>query len=165
MLTLVTKTSQKHQHGRISNSSVRQAGSSINPVVRRLPHAYAMMNNTSVNESAMQPVRTNEALSHDIYVRINSVFKKIRPKDIYLIEGLCDYVNIYTRDERYTIYSTMHAILKKLPKTDFMRVHRSFIVRLDCISCIEKDMLSVEIRLIPVGKTYKTKVMSKLNLR
>jgi DNA-binding LytR/AlgR family response regulator len=165
MIIVETKTPKKsqRQQGKLLNMPARHTGSSIAPAIRRLPSAYAMMHNISVNE-IMQPEKREESISQDIYVKVNRVYKRIKAKDIYLVEGLCDYVNVYTKEKRYTIYSTMYGIMDKLPKSEFMRVHRSYIVRKDYISTLTNDFLSVEMRRIPVSKTYKSEVMAGLNI-
>ena len=55
---------------------------------------------------------------------------KVKTSDVFFVEALKDYVVINTGATRYTIHSTMKDIEKKLPATDFIRVHRSFIVRI-----------------------------------
>ena len=68
-----------------------------------------------------------------IFVKANSRLVKVNTKDIYFVEALKDYVVINTTNAKYTIHSTMKDIEKKLPAADFVRAHRSFIVRIDKI--------------------------------
>ncbi|RFC55877.1 response regulator [Brumimicrobium aurantiacum] len=101
-----------------------------------------------------------------IFVKSNSKLVKLRTDDIFFVEALKDYVIINTADERYTIHSTMKDIDKKLGDVDFIRVHRSFIVRLDKISSIEYPNLQLEKekKLIPIGGSYKEKLVKRINL-
>lgn len=101
-----------------------------------------------------------------IFVKANSRLVKLNTKDIYFVEALKDYVVINTVDKRYTIHSTMKDIDKKLGDTDFIRVHRSFIVRLDKIASIEYPNLQLEDekKLIPIGGLFRDGLMEKLNL-
>src|SRR5687768_1455738 len=71
-----------------------------------------------------------------IFVKSNSRLVKVRTEDIYFIEALKDYVVINTSNTRYTVHSTMKDIEKKLSSNEFIRVHRSFIVRIDKIVAI-----------------------------
>ena len=101
-----------------------------------------------------------------IFVKSNSRLVKLNTKDIYFIEALKDYVVINTIDKRYTIHSTMKDIEKKLGSEHFIRVHRSFIVRLDKIATIEHPNLILEKdkKLIPIGGSYKEQLVNKINL-
>lgn len=101
-----------------------------------------------------------------IFVKNNSRLVKLKTNDIYFVEALKDYVVINALTTRYTIHSTMKDIEKKLPSDDFIRVHRSFIVRLDKIAAIEQPNLILENdkKVIPIGGSYKDDLTSKINL-
>jgi DNA-binding LytR/AlgR family response regulator len=60
----------------------------------------------------------------------------------------------------------MKDIEAKLPDSDFMRVHRSFIVRIDKITAIEQPNLILENdkKIIPIGGSYKDELAKRLNL-
>ena len=55
---------------------------------------------------------------------------------------------------------------KKLGNTEFARIHRSFIARLDKIQSIDNQnvVLENEKKVIPVGGSYREELMQKLNL-
>jgi two-component system, LytTR family, response regulator LytT len=101
-----------------------------------------------------------------LFVKSNSRLVKVKTSDIYFVEALKDYVVINTTNARYTIHSTMKDIEKKLPATDFIRVHRSFIVRIDKIVAIEQPNLILEEdkKLIPIGGSYKDDLSKRLNM-
>lgn len=98
------------------------------------------------------------------FVKKGSTIKKVSINDIILVECIGDYVTIYTESEKFTIHSTMKAIEEKLDHPMFMRVHRSYIVRIDKIEEIEDDSMSFGKKIVPIGKTYKQEVYSKLHL-
>ncbi len=101
-----------------------------------------------------------------IFVKANSKLVKINTKDIYYIEALKDYVVINESSTRYTIHSTMKDIEAKMGTEDFIRVHRSFIVRLDKIAAIEFPNLILEKdkKIIPIGGSYREDLTSKIKL-
>lgn len=112
-------------------------------------------------------VENKDDKSKDIlFVKSNSRLVKVYLKDIYFIEALKDYVIINTEDARYTVHSTMKDLDKKLGNTEFARVHRSFIARLDKIQSIDNQnvILENEKKIIPVGGSYREELMQKLNL-
>jgi DNA-binding LytR/AlgR family response regulator len=101
-----------------------------------------------------------------IFVKSNSKLVKLKMDDIYFIEALKDYVVINTVSTRYTIHSTMKDIEVKLGDTDFIRVHRSFIVRMDKIASIDFPNLQLENdrKLIPIGGSYRDDLSSRIKM-
>lgn len=101
-----------------------------------------------------------------IFVKANSRLVKVNTKDIYFVEALKDYVVINTANAKYTIHSTMKDIERKLPNADFVRVHRSFIVRIDKIVAVESPNLILEDnkKQITIGGSYKEELLKKLNM-
>jgi DNA-binding LytR/AlgR family response regulator len=107
----------------------------------------------------------NKDFKDIIFVKSNSRLVKVRTKDIYFIEALKDYVVINTLNARYTIHSTMKDIERKLSPNEFVRAHRSFIVRIDKIVAIESPnlLLEDEKKPIPIGGSYKDELTKKIN--
>lgn len=101
-----------------------------------------------------------------IFVKSNSRMVKVDMKDIFYVEALKDYVVINTGVTRYTIHSTMKDIEKKLNPNDFIRVHRSFIARVDKIVAIENHTIVLENdkKVIPIGGSYKDELQKRLNM-
>ena len=105
-----------------------------------------------------------EVRKDTLFVKVNSRLISIKIPEIDYIEAKADYVTIHTEHGRYTVYSTMKGIVKKLPPNDFLRVHRSFIINTNKIDSIEDNTLVIGKKLIPVGITYKEKLLKNLNL-
>ena len=101
-----------------------------------------------------------------LFIKSNSKLLKVQTKDVYYVEALKDYVIVNTLNGRFTIHSTMKDIEAKLPAKEFVRVHRSFIVRIDKIISIEQPYLIIEHekKPIPIGDSHKEELMSRLNL-
>ncbi len=99
-----------------------------------------------------------------IFVKSNSRLVKVKTKEIYFVEALKDYVIIQTKDAKFTVHSTMKDMLTKLSSSEFLRVHRSFIVRVDKILAIEQNNLVIEDdkKIIPVGGSYRDELHSRL---
>lgn len=108
----------------------------------------------------------NKESSDILFVKANSKLVKLNTKDIYFVEALKDYVVINTANTRYTIHSTMKDIQAKLSPADFIRVHRSFIVRIDKIASIEHNNIIIEgdKKVIPIGGSYKDELAQKLKM-
>jgi two-component system response regulator LytT len=111
-------------------------------------------------------VESKEGSVEFIFVKSNSKLIKLKTADIYYIEALKDYVVIHTADTRYTIHSTMKEIETKMGTADFIRVHRSFIVRLDKIASIEFPNLTLENekKVIPIGGSYRDDLSNRIKM-
>lgn len=101
-----------------------------------------------------------------IFVKSKSRLIKLNTKDIYFIEALKDYVVINAASARYTIHSTMKDIEDKMPSDSFLRVHRSYIIRIDKIAQIESPNIILEDikKIVPIGGSYKDELFKRINL-
>jgi DNA-binding LytR/AlgR family response regulator len=89
-----------------------------------------------------------------VYVEYKQV--KIYYHDVLYIEGLKDYVKIFTKNQKNSLLTrlNMKAIEAKLPTQYFYRVHNSFIVSLDKITAFKKTKIYIDNQEIPIGKKY-----------
>tara|TARA_B100000886_G_scaffold327866_1_gene275735 strand:+ start:73 stop:765 length:693 start_codon:yes stop_codon:yes gene_type:complete len=99
-----------------------------------------------------------------IFIKSDSKLVQINTHKIFWIEALGNYMRVITEDGKYTILSTMKDVANKLPSDEFVRVHRSFIVRLDKIESIEDNYIVINNNQINIGKAYKEGLSGKLNL-
>lgn len=89
---------------------------------------------------------------------------KINIEDIKYIQGLKDYIKIYTASTKKAILtlSNFKEIQDKLPSKQFLRVHRSYIVNITFIKSIQKTKIVIDEIRIPIGETYKNQVLNRL---
>jgi len=90
-----------------------------------------------------------------IFVKTEHKIQKIELDDILYIEGLKDYISIYTKAERIITLQNMKKMDETLPKGQFIRVHKSYIISLDKIESIERSRISICGKIIPIGDTYR----------
>jgi len=101
-----------------------------------------------------------------IFVRADYRLNKVKFEDICFLEALKDYVIINTAKNSYTVHTTMKEMVRILPANDFVRIHRSFIVRFDKIFSIKYPDLVIEgkTNVVPIGGLYRKELFSRLNL-
>ena len=92
-----------------------------------------------------------------IYVRSNGADVKLFYDDIEWIESASEYVMIHTNKSKHMVYSNMSSILARLTNK-FIRVHRSYIINIDKIEKIHKDLVEINGEFIRVSKSYKNKL-------
>ena len=82
--------------------------------------------------------------------------------DILYVEGLKEYVSIYTLTQRIITLDRMGNLENVLPPTRFVRCHKSYIAALSKITAIDGNQLEINKKLIPIGLSYKEEVMRRL---
>lgn len=90
-----------------------------------------------------------------IFVKTEHKIQKIYLDDILYIEGLKDYISIFSKTERIITLQNMKKMEEALPAGRFIRVHKSYIVALDKIDSIERSRIQIADKIIPVGDTYR----------
>src|SRR6187402_504271 len=94
-------------------------------------------------------------LSDFIFVKSEYKIQKVYLHQILYIEGLKDYISIFTPTERIITLQNMKKMEETLPDRHFMRVHKSYIVALNKIDSIERSRIFIGDKIIPVGDTYR----------
>ena len=89
-----------------------------------------------------------------IFVRVENKMVRVELDDILYVEGLKNYVSIYTKTQRIISLQVMKQLEEILPPHRFVRVHKSYIVALDKIKSIEKQEIQIKEQIIPIGNTY-----------
>lgn len=129
------------------------------------PIALPRFLNAVAKAQAMHEKHNIDKIENDIiFIKKGNIIVKVNKSDVLWIEGLGDYVTLNTEKEKFIVHSTMHAIEQKFASNEFMRVHRSFIIRIDRINNIEDNCISYYDKFIPIGKTYREAVYKRLNL-
>jgi two-component system LytT family response regulator len=105
----------------------------------------------------------NEEKSDYFFVRSERKMVKINFSDIEFIESLSDYIKIQLADKTVVTRETISNIEVKLPPTDFIRTHRSYIVALSKIESFNNETIDVGKREIPISRRYKEEVLKKLD--
>jgi DNA-binding LytR/AlgR family response regulator len=105
-------------------------------------------------------------IEHDfMFVRAEYENVKLNFADILFIEGLKDYVKIYTTDNKYTL--TLISLIKLenlLSSKGFARVHRSYIINIKHVKSIQKNKVLIADKRIPISESYKTSFFEKINI-
>lgn len=97
-----------------------------------------------------------------IYINVNKKRIKINLDDILYLESKREYISIVTNGKSFLTKFQLSEIEKHLDKTEFIRVHRSFIVSKSKISAFTATDIEIKGILIPIGRSYKELVLSVL---
>ena len=123
------------------------------------PIAYADFLAAANKARKLFDLQHRAEVTHDQdYLFVKSEYRLIRInfKDIQYIEGMREYVRIHLiNDKPVMTLLSMKSLEEQLPKEQFMRVHKSFIVNLSQIKIVERSRIVFGNEYIPVGEAYK----------
>jgi len=107
-----------------------------------------------------------EVKNEFLFLKSEYKIKRINFNDIQYIEGMKDYVKVFTSSDSKPVLSltSLKILETKLPAGKFMRVHRSFIVNLEKINTIERSRIVFGTVYIPVSDQYKEKFQKFLDI-
>lgn len=105
-----------------------------------------------------------EGSARFVFIRSEGKLIRLNLETIQWIEAQGDYVLIHATPKRYLIHATMKSLQDKLPASDFVRVHRSYIVRIDQIDDIADTTLVIDRKVIPLGTAFKDELLRRLRM-
>lgn len=96
------------------------------------------------------------------YLFFNSSKKKVKVylDEILYIESVKEYINVFTVNKTILTKLQLSQIEALLPKNNFIRVHRSFIVAKEKIDAFSATDIEINTKQIPIGRSYKALVLS-----
>ena len=107
--------------------------------------------------------KTSAAEAADyFFIKADNKLVKVSFNDILFIEALQNYVVVHTREKKFITYLTFKSVEEYLPSTQFIKVHKSFIVSATKIDSIEANDIRISQHHIPISRNLKEEVMDKL---
>ncbi len=97
-----------------------------------------------------------------MFVKSNGKLEKVIFDDILFIEGMENYVSIQLEGKRIVVHSTIKNMLEKLPVSDFIQTHKSYIVASRKIESVEGNILHIQKHQVPVSRYMREAVLEKI---
>ncbi len=126
------------------------------PGVSPVPVAAVLQPDTQPITAPVSSAATPDFL----FVKTEYRLQRVDLADILYVEGLKDYVSVFTPTDRILALQTMKFMDEKLPADRFVRVHKSYIVALNQIESVERGRIYIarpgrDKAVIPIGDTYR----------
>lgn len=99
-----------------------------------------------------------------IFLNVDKTHHKIILNDILYVESDRNYISIITKYKTLSFIDTLKNWSDKLNNTQFIQVHKSFIVNVNKVDKISGNTLFVANKKIPIGRTYKQELLKTLNI-
>ncbi len=115
-------------------------------------------------ENSFMSLNPSDTSVKEIYVNIDKRLIKIEISSINFIQANGDYILIKTEGTNYTVHTTLKKIEDKLPKSSFLKIHRSYVINVNKIIDIQDSTVLIGKDLIPVSKNNRPILMESINL-
>lgn len=96
------------------------------------------------------------------FVRCERKFEKVFFRDVSYIEGMQNYAVIHAAGRKLITYITLTSLESQLPKEQFLKVHKSFLISVPHVKAIEGDELILDEARIPIGRTLRDQVVQQI---
>lgn len=129
----------------------------FNRFLKTAHKAYDVYNLQNKSKSDTNENSDSESINNTVLVKTDYKTIAIKLNQILYIEGLKDYIKIYTtqQDKPVITLNSLKRLQQSLPANKFSRVHKSYIVGLDHIHAINKSQIIVHKKHIPIGESYR----------
>lgn len=108
---------------------------------------------------------SSEPINESIFIKSNKKTFQVRYEEINYIEGLGDYINVYTSKTHLVTNISMKRMEEELPSDKFIRIHKSFIVNLSKINSIEGNLVEIGNKRLSIGNNYRSVFFTKIEKR
>lgn len=122
-----------------------------------------LQTNLSATQAANELKEIHTEPGHFLYFRVDRKMVKILLNDILFIEGLKDYVKIFTAGKTIVTKHVLSTLEGMLPSDEFLRIHRSFIIAINKIDSYNADGIEIAKHELPIGRLFKHDVNRVLN--
>jgi DNA-binding LytR/AlgR family response regulator len=98
-----------------------------------------------------------------LFIKTDNKLEKVNLEELLYVEAMENYVALYTADKKLITHSTLKALQEKLPPSQFIQPHKSYVVNIQCIQSIEGNILHIGGKYqIPISKYQKDEVMERI---
>jgi len=96
-----------------------------------------------------------ELPANHMFIKSGHATVRVNFNDILFIEGMKDYLRIWTTDSKIMTLMSFKSMEEILPRAAFTRIHKSYLVAIDKIDSIERNRVRIAGEYLPVGESYK----------
>ena len=106
----------------------------------------------------------SKTVSDTLFLNVDKTFYKIQFPDIYYVESERNYLTLVSKQQKLSFIGSLRTWKEKLPESQFVQVHKSFVVNKDHVDKIAGNEIYIQDKRIPIGRTFKAKLFEVLNI-
>ncbi len=126
--------------------------------LKRIAHKNLNFENTSIEKVS------NKENKSFMLIKSDRKIHKVFYDSILFIEGALEYVNFFTKEKRILGLYSLKELEDLLPNSNFIRVHKSYIIALKEISEVDGNQIIIQEHKIPIGKSHKTEFLKRFGV-
>lgn len=126
----------------------------------RFAKAIGRLHAVDTPKTKATPPPENDA----IYLRDGNQIQRIELSEVAYVQAQSNYSEFYFEDGRSIMSLISMLKLEELLPSDFIRIHRSYIVNRRCIQRIENNKVLVGKNHLPIGQSYRQQLPGKLGV-
>lgn len=105
---------------------------------------------------------STEAEKGYFFVKNGNITQKINFDDILFVEGMKDYLRIWTAKEKVMTLLSFKKLQDALPAKGFIRIHKSYLISIDKIEKIERNHVTITGQSLPIGESYRRQFFEEI---
>ncbi|WP_282079358.1 LytR/AlgR family response regulator transcription factor [Aquimarina algiphila] len=105
----------------------------------------------------------NNENTKQLFIYADKAIYKVNIDDILFLKAEVDYVKVVTKDKSILILDSLRNWEEKLHNSNFVRIHRSYVINLDKIEKVLGNQVFVQDTVMPIGKTYKNDFLKRIS--
>jgi DNA-binding LytR/AlgR family response regulator len=132
----------------------------FNHSLKKTPHPEELLNGSF--ENTVRP--DHYVINNILFVKTGKIFEKVNVKDICYIRADGSYSILHSRKREFTIGMNLSTVQEKINKPEIIRIHRSYLVNINCIDRIEDHEVIINDFRLPISKKMKDELLRRLTL-
>lgn len=97
-----------------------------------------------------------------VFIKSNNKYVRVKLAEIIYVEAMRDFVVVFTEKAKLVTLMNLKEFSRMLPQSQFIRIHRSYVVPVNRVEAIEGNLVKILNHEIPIGESYRNKVMQQL---
>lgn len=105
----------------------------------------------------------NQDEKNHLFIKSNGMLHKLQYSEITYIGAAVDYIEVFTKQKKYLVHSSMNKTEEKLPQDLFFRIHRSTIINVSHINRIDKEFVEIGDNTVKIAPSKKEAFKAFIN--
>lgn len=138
--------------------------STVSKAAKTAPEAYLIKPFTKEDLfTTIEVIRSKREIDYTIQVSTGTSVINISANDVSLIKSDNNYIEIYEDRKKHVVRSSLEAFLEQYPYSNFVRIHRSYVVNLLKVNSFSRQHVIVGEVKCPISRSYKQELFQRFS--